>query len=162
MNDILFYFFSAILGLCSLGTLFFQDSIRCTASAGLAVGAVAALMALEGAVVFSALFLLVFAGSILLFHLMTGILLNIHPDEQGTRRLTFQAIIVTCFLTYLASAFLGLLHQSDPGDSNALGTENHLAVGTILFEDYGFVLCLTALVFLSAMIGVFIIARRRI
>lgn len=162
MNHLLVYFFLTVLALCVCATFFFRDAVRSTASAGVGVSAIAALMAYEGAQLMSGFFLLTFVGSIVFFHLLTTVLLNIQDEELGSRRLTFQAILIVFLLGYLTSASLGLLDERAPMKEKSRHVEAFGGVGHHLLNDYGLVLSITSMVFLSTIIGVFLISRRRI
>ena len=162
MSQLLFYSLSALTIISALVVVFSKNPMYSVLSLIVCFFTIAGHYVLLNAQFLAITHVIVYAGAIMVLFLFVVMLLNLNRESEPHKspKLKFAAVISGCMLllTLLAALKTTELGEFTPPPASLNGMVEH--VGQRLFTDYLLPFEISSILFLSAMIGAVLLAKR--
>lgn len=161
VSDYLFFFLSFVAIFCAMMVVFSKNPVHSVLFLILTFFAIAGHYILMNAQFLAAVHIIVYAGAIMVLFLFTIMLLNLNTDTepQHSTFVKFAGVVSGGLLMLVFVASLKGASQLEKVNLDpTIGLTQRL--GQVLFRDYAFPLEVSSLLFLSAMVGAVLLAKK--
>ncbi len=163
ISELLFWFLSAVAVLCALLVVAVKNPVHSALFLILTFFAIAGHYFLLNAHFLAAVHIIVYAGAIMVLFLYIIMMVNLHSETEGKKRNLFLSVSAfSAGMLMLVITVAG--KQADlntiTNRDNSIGTVESL--GTILFNEFLLPFEISALLFLSAMVGAVLLSKKKI
>lgn len=162
MSQLIFYILSALTIISALVVVFSKHPMYSVLSLVVCFFTIAGHYILLNAQFLAITHIIVYAGAIMVLFLFVVMLLNLNRESEPhkSKKLKFAATVAACmlFLTLIAAMKSTSMEDFVMPPSSANGMVQH--VGQRLFTDYLLPFEISSILFLSAMIGAVVLAKK--
>jgi NADH-quinone oxidoreductase subunit J len=159
--DYLFFFLSFVAIFCALMVVFSKNPVHSVLFLILTFFAIAGHYVLMNAQFLAVVHVMVYAGAIMVLFLFTIMLLNLNSDTEPQHSALIKVAGVISgglLMLILVASLKGASQAHTVVTDPTIGLTQRL--GQILFRDYAFPLEVSSLLFLSAMVGAVLLAKK--
>ncbi len=161
----IFYFLSFIAIFCALMVVFSKNPVHSVLYLVATFFAIAGHYLLLNAQFLAAVHIIVYAGAIMVLFLYVIMMLNLNKDTEKHKSLISKGVAVVSgglfMLTLIAAFSKTTMHENIvKGDPSSIGLVQNL--GKALFNDYILPFEVSAILFLSAMVGAVYLGKREL
>jgi len=159
MQEILFYIFAALTVACGLMVVLSRNPINSAMFLVLSIASMAGLFVLLHAFFLAAVQVLVYAGAVMVLFLFVIMLLDL-KEEQRRKINLFGAVTGTISVLAIGFVFWRAISGSKLPAAETMPEGDTIALGKLLFTNYGLPFEILSIVLLVAMVGVILLSKK--